>query len=204
MRKGHSFTLDCAARFRKLYVLVVSVTIPILAVTLYAFEPTASNAGVGVAPVAAPTPKKVKQVAGDVNGDPENVPQHVVRSKTTKNFKPQGPESNGTLQRSNTSPGRTETVNNNETLRSNRRTKNQDIEVENDETHFVGHDRKKAKPANSAAGRSSTPPKTRTETVDKNETITISGNVSEPDRSPEHLRVRKPATRKRSSAKPVQ
>ncbi|MBX7056092.1 MAG: hypothetical protein K1X36_14160 [Pyrinomonadaceae bacterium] len=188
-----------------MYLSLVSLSIPVLAVSLYAFEPTASSTGIGVDPVAAPTPKKVKQVAGgDVNGDPENVPQHVVRTKTTKNFKPQSPESNGALQRSNTSPGRTETVNNNETLRSNRRTKNQDIEVENDETHFVGHDRKKAKPANSAAGRSSTPPKTRTETVDKNETITISGNVSEPDRSPEHPRVRKPATRKRSSAKPVQ
>jgi len=179
MGKGHSFKLGCAARIKKMYVLVVSVTIPILAVSLYAFEPTASNNGFGVDPVAAPTPRKIKQVAaGDVNGDSVKAPDHLVRSKTKKNFTPQSPESNGVLERSSSVSGRTETVNNNETLRSYRRPKNQDIEVENDETHFGGHDRKKAGTANSSAIRSSTPRRTRTETVDNDERITIVGNVA--------------------------
>ncbi len=53
--------------------------------------------------------------------------------------------------------------------------KNQDIEVENDETHSVGHDRSKT------IGHDETThvKHDRTETVDNNETITIHGNRTE-------------------------
>src|SRR5262249_37081546 len=53
--------------------------------------------------------------------------------------------------------------------------KNQDIEVENDETHAVGHDRTKA------IGHDETTlvKHDRTETVDNNETITIHANRTE-------------------------
>ncbi len=50
--------------------------------------------------------------------------------------------------------------------------KNQDIEVENDETHWVGHDRKKTIDHDETTHVKHD----RTETVDNNETITIHGN----------------------------
>ena len=50
--------------------------------------------------------------------------------------------------------------------------KNQDIEVENDETHWVGHDRKKTIDHD----ETTLVKHDRTETVDNNETITIKGN----------------------------
>ena len=53
--------------------------------------------------------------------------------------------------------------------------KNQDIEVENDETHWVGHDRRKTIDHDEKTHVKHD----RTETVDNNETITISGNRSE-------------------------
>ncbi|HTU65327.1 MAG TPA: type VI secretion system tip protein TssI/VgrG [Steroidobacteraceae bacterium] len=53
--------------------------------------------------------------------------------------------------------------------------KNQDIEVENDETHWVGHDRKKTVDNDETSHIKGN----RTETVDKDETITISGNRTE-------------------------
>jgi len=69
--------------------------------------------------------------------------------------------------------------------------KNQDIEVENDETHWVGHDRTKTIDNDETThvkhdrtetvdnNETITVHGNRTETVDKNETITISGNRSE-------------------------
>jgi type VI secretion system secreted protein VgrG len=69
--------------------------------------------------------------------------------------------------------------------------KNQDIEVENDETHWVGHDRKKTIDNDETTlvkgNRTETVDKDetitihgkRTETVDKDETITIHGNRTE-------------------------
>ena len=53
--------------------------------------------------------------------------------------------------------------------------KNQDIEVENDETHWVGHDRKKTIDND----ETTLVKHDRTETVDNNETITIHGNRTE-------------------------
>ena len=53
--------------------------------------------------------------------------------------------------------------------------KNQDIEVENDETHWVGHDRKKTIDHDETTHVKHD----RTETVDNNETITIDGNRTE-------------------------
>jgi type VI secretion system secreted protein VgrG len=53
--------------------------------------------------------------------------------------------------------------------------KNQDIEVENDETHSVGHDRTKTIDHDETSHIKHD----RTETVDNDETITISGNRSE-------------------------
>ena len=53
--------------------------------------------------------------------------------------------------------------------------KNQDIEVENDETHWVGHDWKKTVDHDETTHVKHD----RTETVDNNETITISGNRTE-------------------------
>ncbi len=53
--------------------------------------------------------------------------------------------------------------------------KNQDIEVENDETHWVGHDRKKTIDHDETTHVKHD----RTETVDNNETITIGGNRTE-------------------------
>ncbi len=53
--------------------------------------------------------------------------------------------------------------------------KNQDIEVENDETHWVGHDRKKTVDRD----ESTKIKRDRTETVDRNEQITIVNNRTE-------------------------
>lgn len=53
--------------------------------------------------------------------------------------------------------------------------KNQDIEVENDETHWVGHDRTKTVDHDETTHVKHD----RTETVDNNETITIKGNRGE-------------------------
>ena len=53
--------------------------------------------------------------------------------------------------------------------------KNQDIEVENDETHWVGHDRSKTIDHDEITHVKHD----RTETVDNNETITVSGNRTE-------------------------
>jgi type VI secretion system secreted protein VgrG len=53
--------------------------------------------------------------------------------------------------------------------------KNQDIEVENDETHWVGHDRAKTIDRDETTHIK----RDRTETVDNNETITIHGNRTE-------------------------
>jgi type VI secretion system secreted protein VgrG len=53
--------------------------------------------------------------------------------------------------------------------------KNQDIEVENDETHWVGHDRKKTIDND----ETTLVKHDRTETVNNNETITIDGNRTE-------------------------
>ncbi|MFO0812301.1 MAG: type VI secretion system tip protein TssI/VgrG [Gemmatales bacterium] len=53
--------------------------------------------------------------------------------------------------------------------------KNQDIEVENDETHWVGHDRKKTIDHD----ETTVVKHDRTETVNNNETITIDGNRTE-------------------------
>ncbi|MDN3920023.1 type VI secretion system Vgr family protein [Roseateles violae] len=53
--------------------------------------------------------------------------------------------------------------------------KNQDIEVENDETHWVGHDRKKTVDNDETTHVKHD----RTETVDNNETITVHGNRAE-------------------------
>ena len=53
--------------------------------------------------------------------------------------------------------------------------KNQDIEVENDETHWVGHDRKKTIDHDETTHVKHD----RTETVDNNETITIGANRTE-------------------------
>jgi type VI secretion system secreted protein VgrG len=53
--------------------------------------------------------------------------------------------------------------------------KNQDIEVENDETHWVGHDRKKTIDND----ETTLVKHDRTETVDNNETITVHGNRTE-------------------------
>ncbi|TWE07455.1 type VI secretion system secreted protein VgrG [Pseudomonas sp. AG1028] len=52
--------------------------------------------------------------------------------------------------------------------------KNQDIEVENDETHWVGHDRSKTIDNDETVKVK----RDRTETVDRNETITVHGNRS--------------------------
>lgn len=53
--------------------------------------------------------------------------------------------------------------------------KNQDIEVENDETHWVGHDRTKTIDRD----ETTTVKRDRTETVERNETITIKNNRTE-------------------------
>ena len=53
--------------------------------------------------------------------------------------------------------------------------RNQDIEVENDETHWVGNDRKKTIDRD----ETSKIKRDRTETVDRNETITVHGNRTE-------------------------
>ena len=53
--------------------------------------------------------------------------------------------------------------------------KNQDIEVENDETHWVGHDRKKTIDHD----ETTLVKHDRTETVNNNETITIDGDRKE-------------------------
>ena len=81
--------------------------------------------------------------------------------------------------------------------------KNQDIEVENDETHWVGHDRKKTIDNDETTHVKHD----RTETVDNNETITIHGNRTETvdkdesitNRQQSHRRGRRRTRRSRST-----
>ena len=83
--------------------------------------------------------------------------------------------------------------------------KNQDIEVENDETHWVGHDRTKTIDHDETTHVKHD----RTETVDNNETITIGGNRTETrrqgrddhDRRQPH-RERRPRTRRSHRQEP--
>ena len=63
--------------------------------------------------------------------------------------------------------------------------KNQDIEVENDETHWVGHDRKKTIDHDETTHVKHD----RTETVDNNETITIGVNRTEKVGANEHITI---------------
>ncbi|MFT7774176.1 type VI secretion system Vgr family protein [Roseateles sp.] len=79
--------------------------------------------------------------------------------------------------------------------------KNQDIEVENDETHWVGHDRKKTVDHDETTlvkhdrtetvdnNETITVHGQRTETVDKNETITIHQNRTETVDQNEHITI---------------
>jgi len=63
--------------------------------------------------------------------------------------------------------------------------KNQDIEVENDETHWVGHDRKKTIDHDETTHVKHD----RTETVDNNETITVGVNRTEKVGANEHITI---------------
>ena len=74
--------------------------------------------------------------------------------------------------------------------------KNQDIEVENDETHWVGHDRKKTIDHDETTHVKHD----RTETVDKNETITVHGERA-PRRSTRTRRSRSTRTGRRRSTR---
>ena len=65
--------------------------------------------------------------------------------------------------------------------------KNQDIEVENDETHWVGHDRKKTIDNDETTLVKGN----RSETVDKDETITINGQRTETVEKNETITVKK-------------
>jgi type VI secretion system secreted protein VgrG len=69
--------------------------------------------------------------------------------------------------------------------------KNQDIEVENDETHWVGHDRKKTIDND----ETTLVKHDRTETVDNNETITVKGNRTETVMKDEKITVNMNRTR---------
>ena len=68
--------------------------------------------------------------------------------------------------------------------------KNQDIEVENDETHWVGHDRTKTIDHDETSHIKHD----RTETVDNNETITVHGNRTETVDKDETITVHKNRT----------
>src|SRR5262245_19657743 len=65
--------------------------------------------------------------------------------------------------------------------------KNQDIEVEKDETHWVGHDRKKTIDNDETTHVKHD----RTETVDNNETITVSGYRTESVAKNETISIKK-------------
>lgn len=148
MKRNSSFVLDLADHKKSINAVVVVAIVSVCVFTICEIQSVAAETIGNAVPIAAATPKKVKPVApGDINGDPREL-------------------------RTNSVPGRTETVNNNESLRStttvnsaeaqdgsgldnaNRRPKarvsgtapavinqprsmkkNQDIEVENDETH---------------------------------------------------------------------
>jgi len=129
--------------------MAIAAIFSVFVISIYALKPAATDPGSRLVPNAAATPRKVKPIAtGDINGDGRDL-------------------------RTRSSPARTETVDNNESLRpnttvnaakaqdgsgtdnANRRPKtrasaaapaptsqprsikkkNQDIEVENDETH---------------------------------------------------------------------
>lgn len=117
MTRTMNSQLWTAGRNNTLKVLLIGAVITVFAVSFYAFQPLEEDGAYNVAPKAAPTPRKVKSVAvGDVNGD--GMPE---RSKGKRKFKPQSPESNGSIVAPNAANARTETVNNNETLKTNRR-----------------------------------------------------------------------------------
>ena len=105
----------------KLSLIVIPTILSIGVISVYALSPVNSGSSGIVVPnaTATPTPKKPKQLSvGDVNGDPDNVPNRGKNPARSKSFKPNSPESNGSLKTTNSARSRTESVNNNESLRS--------------------------------------------------------------------------------------
>ncbi len=96
----------------KLRLFCLSFISAVVFASALASAPAVTNAGYGVKPLAAATPKKINGgshvrivkpgathvAVGDVNGDPSDARSGAPRSAaTTKEFKPQSPESNGMI-----------------------------------------------------------------------------------------------------------
>ncbi|HQZ94877.1 MAG TPA: hypothetical protein PLP21_01090 [Pyrinomonadaceae bacterium] len=125
--------------------------VTVFVASVFAFQPTAAVSRGEVGPTATPSPRKIRNIAvGDVNGDGMDPG---VRSAASS---PAGTDRSRSI-----------------------RKKNQDIEVENDETHRAG-----------SPERRSTPRKTRTETVNNNESITRSVGSSRSGHASGNKRVR--------------
>ncbi len=120
MIRRQNLRIGYSARNKKLELMVIAAIVPIFAVSFYAFQPIAAAPAYRVAPNAAATPRRVKKniAVGDVNGDG---PDAVIRSKGKRKLKPASSGSNGAVLAPDKAKARTETVNNNETLRTNRR-----------------------------------------------------------------------------------
>ncbi len=175
MKRKSSFPPGQAADLNKRNAVAFAAIFAVIVFSMFRPQPADAGAPGSVVPIADATPKKVKPVAvGDLNGDPDRI----VRKGLEPTNSTEGRES---LKKTRRSPSRTETVNNNETLRSSKtvnggaqdgsgtdnanrhskkinspraatyvtpsasmneatitnrkKPKNQDIEVENDETH---------------------------------------------------------------------
>lgn len=99
MKGKKSKPFDLAGRLRILSPMVVAAIAIILVISIYAVQPAVIERSAYAAPRPTPSPRK-------------------------KTFKPQSPESNGRSVGTNSASGRTETVDNNETLRRNLRSNN--------------------------------------------------------------------------------
>lgn len=166
-------------------------------------------------PSATPLPTKAKQNVGGTGDGKSISPVGDAPSESTQQITPsrapgrtKAPATGDQPELQIISPNRRKGGNTNGSAARSansrvRNTKNQDIEVENDETHIVGHDRKKTGTPSRSADRTSTPRNTRTETVDNNETISISSGNSGTIRSGSTPRVRRPTMRKGSHKKSV-
>lgn len=160
-------------------ILVFTFMIAAIFVTEFALRTDQTSAATLISPSA--TPKK----------GPKPRPTTPLTPKKVKTFI--GGTDDGSSIRPASAGSNTAPTQNTPASVNRRRPRNQDIEVENDETHWVGHDRtKRVRTTNNSTANRSKPKKTRTETVDHNETRTnISGTTGQVN-----------STRKRSGQRP--
>lgn len=146
--------------------------VAVFVASVFAFQPPTAVSRGDVMPTATPSPRKIRKIAV------------------------------GDVNGDGMDPGIRKPASPAPTSRSRPIKRNQDIEVENDETHWVGHDRtRRVRTTNNSKANRSTP-KTRTETVNHNENRSTNffGNT-DPSHSYGKSRVQRSTGNKTSSGK---